>query len=149
MCFPAHDLEYLGAVSSKLPKCPKCQKAGRAQPCNGFKNLSKDLFKGESWSWRFWITFHVSQLRLPGFPKLPYCPKYLRTDENSPSDSRVPGLRLHLIRHIELTILDYFVCITAYHLWYFDLVSPNCAMPPNNLKFDSFLLSFYIWERLH
>ena len=128
MCFPAHDLEYLGAVSSKLPKCPKCQKAGRAQPCNGFKNLSKDLFKGESWSWRFWITFHVSQLRLPGFPELLYCPKYPRTDENPPSDSLVPGLRLNLIRHIELRILHYFACVPAYDLWYFDLVSPNCAM---------------------
>ena len=68
-----------------LQNCHNAQnakKTNRAQPCDGFKNLSKDLFKGESWSWRFWITFHVSQLRLLGFPKLPYCPKYPRTDEN-------------------------------------------------------------------
>ena len=96
------------------------------------------MFKGESWSWRFWITFHVSQLRLPDFPKLPYCPKYPRTDGNPPSDSLVPGLRLHLIRHIELRILDYFACVPAFNLWYFDLASPNCAMSqiPQS-KYDS------------
>ena len=92
------------------------KKTGRDQPCNGFKNLSKGLFKGESWSWRFWIFFHVSQLILSGFPKLPYCPKYPRTDENLPLHSLVPGLRLHLIRHIELRILDYFACVPAYDL---------------------------------
>ena len=62
------------------------------------------------------------------FPKLSYCPKYPRTDLTLPSDSLVPGLRLHLIWHIELRFLDYFVCVPAYDLWYFDLVSPNCAM---------------------
>ena len=99
------------------------------------------MFKGESWSWRFWITFHVSQLRLPDFPKLLYCPKYPRTDGNPPSDSLVPGLRLHLIRYIELRIFDYFACVPAYDLRYFDLVSPNCAMSqiPYN-KYDSTLL---------
>ena len=92
-----------------MPKMPK--KTGRAQQCNGFKNLSKELLKGESW-----ITFHVSQFRLPGFPKLPYYPKYPRTDENPPSDSLVPGLRLNLIRYIELRILHYFTCVSAYDL---------------------------------
>ena len=114
-----------------LQNCHNAQnakKTNRAQPCDGFKNLSKDLFKGESWSWRFWITFHVSQLRLPGFIKLPYCPKYPRTDEYPPSDSLVPGLRLRLIRYIELRILDHFACVPAYDLWYFDLISPNCTM---------------------
>ena len=74
------------------------------------------------------MTLYVSQLRLTGFPKLPCCPKYTRTDEHSPSDSVVAGLRLYLIRHTELRILDYFSCVPAYGSWYFNLVSPNCAM---------------------
>ena len=104
-----------------MRKMPK--KTGRAQQCNGFKNLSKELFKGE-----LWITFHVFLFRLPGFPKVPCYLKYPRTDENPPPDSLVPVLRLNLTRHIELRILHYFACVPAYDLWYFDLVSPNCAM---------------------
>ena len=70
----------------------------------------------------------MSQLRLPDFPKLSYCPKYPSADENPPSYNLVPGIRLHLIRHIELRILDYFPIVPAYDLSYFDLVSPNRAM---------------------
>ena len=72
-------------------------KIGPTQPGDNFKNLSKALFKGKSWSWKFWITFHVPQLRLRSFPKPPYHLTYLRTDIAPPSDSLVPGLRLHLI----------------------------------------------------
>ena len=128
-CFSAHDLEYLGPVSPKLSWFPKSQKTDRAQPCNGFKNLSKELFKDESWSWRCWITFHVFQRRLPAFPKLYYCPNYPGADENPPSDSLVSGLRLNFMRHIQLRILDYFACVPAYDLLCLDLVSPDCAMP--------------------
>ena len=128
LMFPSLWSRVFGPSFSKVAIITKCQKTGRTQPCDGFKNLSKDLFKGESQSWRFWITFHLSQLRLPVFPKLPYCTKYPRTDEISPSDSLIPGLRLHLIWHIELRISDYFACVPAFDLWYFDLVSPNCAM---------------------
>ena len=56
------------------------------------------------------------------------------TLHNSTSDSLVPGLRSHLIWKVELKILDYFACVLAYDLGYFDLVYPNCANVPNALK---------------
>ena len=113
--FPAHDLEYLGSSFSKIaimPKIPK--KQIKLNPEMALRTWVMPCLK---------VNYEVGE-----FPKLSYCPKYPRTDLTLPSDSLVPGLRLHLIWHIELRFLDYFVCVPAYDLWYFDLVSPNCAM---------------------
>ena len=53
---------------------------------------------------------------------------------NSPSDSLVPGFRPHSIRNIELRILDYFACVLAYDLGYFELVSSIRANVSDTLK---------------
>ena len=116
-CFLAHDQGYLGPVSPKLPYCPKYRSNSTLR---WFCQLNKAAFN---------VNHGVGD-----FVSLYICPKYPRTDKTPPSDSLFPVLRLHLIWHIELSILDYFSCVLSYDLWYLNPVSPNCTNVPNTLK---------------
>ena len=85
LVFPSRWYGLFVPSFSKIAIIPKNHKTGPTQTWDGFKDLSQTLLKGESWSCRFWITFHVSQLRLPSFPQTASSLKYPRTDITPPS----------------------------------------------------------------
>ena len=121
-CFPAHNLEYLDPVFLKLSWCPKYQKRVQLNPEMALRIRVRPCLKANHGVRDFGLLFICPSLDYSVSPKPPYCFKYPRTDIISTSDSLVLGLKLH------------FICVLTYDLWYFDLVSPNCANVPNALK---------------